>query len=68
MNLKETKNLMVSCYQKPVLAENMQVGFVAVVADGFLDHVLELAAMLLISFNVLEKKMDLAFVRRCDKT
>jgi hypothetical protein len=37
----------------------MEIGFVAIIADGFLDHILELSPSVLINFDILkeEKKM-----------
>ena len=47
--------ILLSNYQDPVLTENAQVSFIATVTNGFLIHILELASMLLICFDFLQK-------------
>ena len=47
-------NSLISTYQEPVLTKNVQVGFVAIITNGFLNHVLKLASLLLIFFDFLQ--------------
>ncbi len=44
---------MVVTHKKSVLTENVEVGSVAIVTGGFLDHILELTFATLIQFNIL---------------
>ena len=48
------KKKALSTYQESVLTKNVQVGFVAIITNGFLNHVLKLAYLLLIFFDFLQ--------------